>query len=532
MPPTDPPARPRPSWKQASKPSASRRKASGPKWKKDAEAASGGTGRRSRALRLVGAIVASLVCCGLLIWIALWLRPLRPSGLVLLGAGYETDLAVPPNVVGWNGLKALTELARPSRTSRGRSEAARFQAAGDGPARVAEGSAWDGDLARVAEKTVIVVMAMHGAADQRGPYLILDDATADGSERHKLRIEAVLNRLRPLAEGGKNVVLVLDATQPQAIWPMGVIHNTFADALKAMEPEILKIPRLIVLSASDVDQRSWASDDWRQTAFVHFLIEGLKGAKKSDLTASRRTDGRIDALELFEFVEESVRSWAATNREALQTPVLLPTGAEGRRRASRMELALEPSSYVPPDPHQTPDLVSPRELADAWALHDSLSKGEPSPATYAPRLWRLFRDSLLRYDALVRAGETEKSPKLSAGLKRLAEEIRRAGIVDLKSSRNSFAMTAATGRPRSGNPSADARFLALWNDPPDEAEARWKGFLDAASNEESRHALRRIVAEAAVRRAADDPGSDLAKARKLLDLVLPPGVPAPVECTT
>src|SRR5947209_3947008 len=55
---------------------------------------------RGRAARVVAAATAYLGFCGLLVWVAFWLAPPPPAGLVLAGAGYETNLAVPHNVFG------------------------------------------------------------------------------------------------------------------------------------------------------------------------------------------------------------------------------------------------------------------------------------------------------------------------------------------------------------------------------------------------------------------------------------------------
>jgi hypothetical protein len=56
--------------------------------------------------------MAALVCGGLLIWAVSWLWPLRPAAIVLIGAGYEDNLAFPANVCGLDGLH---ELAQPGR---------------------------------------------------------------------------------------------------------------------------------------------------------------------------------------------------------------------------------------------------------------------------------------------------------------------------------------------------------------------------------------------------------------------------------
>src|SRR5262249_18012182 len=157
----------------------------------------------------------------------------------------------------------------------------------------------------------------------------------------------ILNRLAKLASA-RHKVLILDATRITANWQLGMLHNDFARALAALEGRIAEIPNLIVLSASDVDQRSWISEEWRQTAFAHALIEGLRGA-----APDRDQDGRISAWELYEYVQGRVATWVESNRGAVQTPVLLPQGEPGQRRARAIDLGPARSNQ-PPDPRQTP----------------------------------------------------------------------------------------------------------------------------------------------------------------------------------
>ena len=90
-----------------------------------------------------------------------------------------------------------------------------------------------------------------------------------------MRVEKVLDRLSRLP-ASKNKVLILDATQVTAHWPLGMLANTFAPALQQMEDRILQIPNLVVLSSSGSEQRSWTNPEWGTTVFGHYLIEGMR----------------------------------------------------------------------------------------------------------------------------------------------------------------------------------------------------------------------------------------------------------------
>src|SRR5262249_7571443 len=82
-------------WRTAQRPSARQRT----HWRRD---------RRARLPCVTPALWAVPVA---LIVVAFFLRPPKPMHLVLIGAGYEDNLAVPPNAAGRKGLEGLTRLA-------------------------------------------------------------------------------------------------------------------------------------------------------------------------------------------------------------------------------------------------------------------------------------------------------------------------------------------------------------------------------------------------------------------------------------
>src|SRR5262249_41105623 len=153
--------------------------------------------------------------------------------------------------------------------------------------------------------------------DARGPYLLPDNADFSDNERNRFRLAELFNRLSTIPKE-KNKLVIFDATQAPANWGFGMLSNDFARGLASLEPDILKVPNLIVLSASDVNEQSWKADELQRTIFAHSVIEGLRGAAAIDGTP------HIDALELFNYVRDNVQQWSLANRGALQRPVLLP----------------------------------------------------------------------------------------------------------------------------------------------------------------------------------------------------------------
>src|SRR5437870_402955 len=60
---------------------------------------------RTTKLALAGLVLSVLL--GSVVVVALWIKPLKPACLVLLGASYDDNLALPHNVYGWKGLVDL-----------------------------------------------------------------------------------------------------------------------------------------------------------------------------------------------------------------------------------------------------------------------------------------------------------------------------------------------------------------------------------------------------------------------------------------
>ncbi|HYT92849.1 MAG TPA: hypothetical protein VEL76_29300, partial [Gemmataceae bacterium] len=242
--------------------------------------------QRSRRGRFWLGLLFLAVLCGLITWLILWLRPSKGTAVLILTAGYEENLAVPHNVAGRDGAKALAEMVSGMETS-GAVEGGRLHLPKP-PRLLTDVKEWAAGLDTAREKTVLLFVALHGGADKDGAYLLPQDALSPGAVEQgdpRLRLTTILDRLAQLPRD-RNIVLVLDATQAPANWRAGMLHNSFVRALDALEDRIAAMPNLVVLCASDAEQRSWVCDELRRTAFTHFLIEGLKG----------HADGAVDSV--------------------------------------------------------------------------------------------------------------------------------------------------------------------------------------------------------------------------------------------
>src|SRR6266446_5581034 len=100
----DQPRGPNRGWKsQASAPGAASTGKRG--WQQSAGLPTGPKRPWSKKAKLGMATFALSAIVGLMIAVILWLQPLKPAVLVLLGAGFEEDLSVPHNAYGWKGLE-------------------------------------------------------------------------------------------------------------------------------------------------------------------------------------------------------------------------------------------------------------------------------------------------------------------------------------------------------------------------------------------------------------------------------------------
>lgn len=494
----------------------SEHRTAGPKWRRQAAARSPRRVRRTRALKVAGATLALGILGGLLIWVSTWLWPPKPAALILIGAGYEQNLAIPHNAYGRRSLQALADQALPANlfTDWG-SGRLRLQ---DGPLTLTGDTAWDRGLAQFQGRTVVLFLALHGGSDRDGAYLLTDDADARPIARNRLRLTAILDRLAHLPSD-VNKVLILDATQIESDWTLGMVHNDFARELAALEPRVLAIPRLVVLSASDTDQRSWACDSLGKTIFATALIDGLQGAAVNE-------DGRIDAEDLFLHVSRQVEKWVGINLQERQTPVLIPTGETGRKRARAIELCGAAGLSTPQTKSRAQQSATDKWLA-AWRDYQRLRESIPAPSIQRPHQWRLYKETLIRYDELIRAGAIDEAGELALGLNQLVLELGRPVTIDLSSDQGTLAMGEVQGQGGAGSESLRHPFEKLWEASPGDEAKLWQQLQ--ATGGSAPDDLRRGLLDLLIQRAADDPARQLDRAVRLARVLVDPASPPPVE---
>lgn len=410
-------------------------------WHPTTQAAKPGEPRKRS--RLLPAIAGGLLLAGIVVAVLL-LRGYDPARVVLVAPPNTGTMAIPHN---WTGFHSAKEIARFA--GEGRSHPNVVQEPVDSVKPENWASALDGR-----EKVFAVFFCLHGGTDSKGAYLWLMPPDAGSpDEKYKLRLTKVLDKLAEFPD--KKKVLFIDATQVTASLPQGMLHNDFARELRKLDGRIQEIPNLVVICSSDEDQRSWYSEEWQRTVFVHFLVEGARGAANTD---------RVSVEKLFNFVKDKVSAWVRSNREEEQVPFILPT-AGGMELARDIELASTSSSSYKADSPPGANFEAPPELVRAWEQCEEIARY--SPQANAPHLWRRHLDLMLRVESLLRAGASVADvQKQLNDLRDNRGPLTTRSWPNLGSLPNSVAMPAAVSAAPSKPLIDRARFLDLWADPP------------------------------------------------------------------
>jgi hypothetical protein len=465
-------------------------------WQKElGQESSGPRLTKKTMIALVGG--AFVVVAAVLLAVVFWPVPIKPYHLVLIGAGYETNLAVPANVYGKRGLADLRKRADEyNRLWEGHKdqgvEVRQVNLTGEADQSIADA------FAKCKSPTVLVYLSVHGLylsaahgdPDGEGLYLLCDDYSPRNPRRY--RFAKLLDALKQLPDKTKKL-LVLDVTGVAADWPLGLFHNDFAGKLEA-EVKPKDVRNLVVLCASDKDQRSWVSEEAGRTIFTHYLIEELKAAAGSG--------DQVTAQKLADDVSQRVERWVRHNRAAVQKPRLID--ADGV--AAKLSIDVGPGQPVK-DPEQSAPFALPEALRKAWEQRFQLDQSVPHPAVNTPHWWRQYQDTLLRYEELVRAGDDTFVGALQSRLLDLETRIRAAQRLALACRTNTLTMAAALGWSVSAEKNKQLRqqVAELWGarDNAEEFQSKLTNLLKGAADPVEKQLLRQLFLERA-RLSADD----------------------------
>jgi hypothetical protein len=449
-----------PSWKAAG----ARAQRQGPKYAWKPQGGQAVPGRGGRRLKQLLFLLGGAACVAGIIFLIKFLQAPPRSGLAIVGADPTADvekLNVPLDPYGWQGGKRLAAWA----SSAAEQEQSRWGKLtpqvidNDAVSLSADGFAeWAEKVAASKANPLVVYFGFHGGADENGAFLF----AAGGS---RLNLKTVIETFGGPSFKDRSVVLVLDPARLVADPSIGMLFNDCVRGLQSLESSIQGASsNLVVLCGSGPGQQAWDSEEWRATAFTQMIVEGLRGA------AAPSGQTLISAWDLFEYVQRRTADWANANRPTPQKPILLPSPESGGRdRAAAITVAVKPESLSATESSDPPGATfqAPDELIARWTECQKLANATPSPAAYSPRSWRRYRQLLLRYEQMIRAGDQAAAGRLSQLLsdaERELEGTRSIGRSALSRS-NALPLAAAFGGADAASWTAEqeATFRDLWN---------------------------------------------------------------------
>ncbi|HTN74991.1 MAG TPA: hypothetical protein VL096_07080, partial [Pirellulaceae bacterium] len=480
-----------------------------PRWH---SSASRNRNRRVRRLGIGATLLVGAVCAFL--WVACWFQPPHPVHISLVGAGYHENLALPQNALGWNSLQDIARLI-------GSDNAPRYwrRRLWKGNPQVhtlQRGFNWDDVIQPQTSPTYLLYISAQGASDSDGAYLLVNDSSIENIPENRLRLQPLIEKLGDLpAEQHK--VLVLDASHMFYHGPLGIVQNDFVEQLRDLNTQILEIPNLVVISAADVDQRSWPLPSFGRTVFSHQMIEGVRGAAHD-----RNDDGRISLDELYDFVTFQVSDWVHRHENNTQTPLLLPLGEEGLSRAANITLSWQNPNYEPSTPSLMAPATVPSELVTVWKDARALAIRESPPYLQQPQTWRRYIATMHRYEELLLNGDTEHAARLFEQMQRLAHQC----------AHDPTTMLASLDAVRSSDDhelqkQAEQFFNDLTTAPADQLGDLWRKQTSAPGV--NLPALRAILFRRLMEQAAADPITQLAPVCQIATAIRDPLQPLPAD---
>lgn len=444
---------------------------------------------------------------------------LRPPGvvsLVAIGAHYAGNLSVPHNACGWNGLKAACRLQDEDGSLRLRDKL--LMKSRRNPVEADGSFSWQGVVDKLRQDVLVLVVSLHGGADDEGPYLLRSSASPGDSADRVLRISTLLSALRRLPPDQPKLI-VFDASHEASLQSFGVVQNRFAEGLRALEGAISAVPNLMVVCACSPGERSWHEPAVGRTILLNTFVEGLRGAAE-DVDCN----GRISVHELIEYLCVTVKARAALIHHREQNVMVLPSGDVAADRLYNTEVALAKRDYLPLRA-ELPS-VSEDSLKELTGRIDLVADSLQEPSVIAPTRWRRLGLLQLRYEQLLASG----CPDLAGGI---ASKI--AGVID-------ELQDVAGGLPRESDPVqlasapegsgldgiVDSLLAKLLTSPVDGVRAIWE--QECAGLEAPQVAeVRRELYDQLLNRFEDAPVARLKETSALIRAVSPRSAARPAE---
>jgi hypothetical protein len=201
-------------------------------------------------------------------------------------------------------------------------------------------------------------------------------------------------------------LLILDLTRPVADSHLGILSNNVAAGVQATLKDRADLP-FFVLCACSPGQVSLVDEELGQSAFGHYLVEGLRGAADG-YNSQGKTDGWVSVTELAAYVAAQVDGWAV-RRGQRQTPYLWSGQAKDFSFPTDKAAAQRPEAENAGDKR-----TYPAALEAAWKQWEDWQREHIGDT--APWVLRRLEGKLLSFEQRWRSGLGEPAEKLPAEL--------------------------------------------------------------------------------------------------------------------
>lgn len=165
---------------------------------------------------------------------------------------------------------------------------------------------------------IFIYVSSHGMHDEATGknYLLPVDARTDALADTALALDELYGNLERI--GARTILLTLEASFAARLTPFIDPPN-----LPESEAEVMPetpVPGLVVMTASERDQRSLNDPEFGIGLFTRYMIEAMAG--KADASPVGNDDKRIDTVELYVYVANMVRTAARKSLGLEQKPQL------------------------------------------------------------------------------------------------------------------------------------------------------------------------------------------------------------------
>lgn len=443
-------------------------------------------GRGAKQMRFAFVLLTTLVIvCGISGWIG-WattaIEPLNRPRIALVGTDYHDNFLIPSGLYGDRALGKFAALC--TEESAGNPLNLRLTSA---PIDFLGIQSIDNAFEGVQTQPFLLYLSAHGVSSPTGPLLLPRNAStlAEG-----VYLREILKRFRALpAQSPK--ALVLDACGIATDHRWGILHNDFSFQVRSLNEEISEIENLVVILDSDTDQQAWNNPSTGTTVFGDAFIESVRGS-----ICDNDHDGWMDLYDSYVACKQDVETWVANHTAFSQSPVLLPEGDEGKKRASRITLRATASEPLPEPASLTSSTRS--DLIDSWwTTYEQFNARTPHPAISTPLLWDRFVAAILRFEHFELSGSRAAADWINDQLQLMNNQLEHGRPIESSAARAGLVSPLSVGMIPSATMQADATSVAehLLASASDARGDAWRKAISNISNPYSlAHFRRQVVA--------------------------------------